>query len=363
MITNTGESYRRGEVLFSTFKEEVLEYADHCFDAEVELENIEITPQGLSYQVEEQGASSFFGEEVRSAIHTRWTRHALGQFVERIDAPRMGWIADDRHCDEILRRNVLETVQRERENMHFRMRTFDDLLRAVLSMDYSIFNHTKFIDLIGQALDAAGWKVRVWNGTVGDEMRAYLLNRSIKFMDDPTSPNGGSALHPAVYISNSEIGTGKVRIAGGLFRKACSNGMILGWNEENSLQLVHRHLSERTMVSAVADALVAAFKMSEEGASKFINSQNILLEPDRLEGLQEKWAKKFGITVESKEEWVSMVKAEAASNGRPRVPALVDVLNSATYMAQSRKVGKEREAIERMAGELMYAELPERFLR
>jgi hypothetical protein len=291
-------------------------------------------------------------------VETPMTVHALSQLAERLQGPPARWLANEMKVKAPLRSKVMNALLTERPNMDLFIRSHGDLVRAILSDKYSAFNHTTFVDLVAGAIDQMSMlasTVQVHNAKIGDELRAYILLPGVTFDRDPDADGGGDdspqgGLHPGAYISNSEVGTGKVRIHGGMFREVCSNGMILGWDQKEGLELIHRGLSERTLASAVADALVNAFQLSEDAAHRFVDATTVHLRNDRMEKLASDWGSKYGLTVPTIEVWGQLAESD-------RDPTLFSFLNEATALAQKRP-GPEREAMERMAGDLLYAELP-----
>ena len=370
-------------VPFQELQERARAYGEACYDQVG-------SSREMAYSLGDQlryrgtgGAAGLFGENVATETGGRMTRHALSQLAERLDGPPMRWLGDERHTNEALRADVMNALLLNRPASELLIRHRDDVVRAILSDQYSTFSHVDFLDLVGGALAQVpeiGDDARVHNAQVGDELRAYVLLPRIVFGPDPghdrlppgreAPPGGGNGaepksqrgdpLHPAFYLSNSEIGTGKVRIHGGLFRVKCANGLI-GWErEQGGLDLVHRGLSTRTIASAVADALVEALKLSEELASRFVASQAVLLRPGKIEGLARAWGEKYGLSLPTVDAWYKLVGWEASLNGRTGDEvALFDVVNAATYVAHD-LAPAEREQAERMAGDLLYAELPER---
>ena len=72
---------------------------------------------------------------------------------------------------------------------------------------------------------------------------------------------------PAIHISNSEIGAGRIWIAIGLFRGVCANRAIV-FSEESATGLVHRG-GRRGMVSKVERAITKPFAFPEDLAAAF----------------------------------------------------------------------------------------------
>lgn len=339
-----------------SFRNAVGDWQDNCTDAWSEFREVAYGEQDqLRYVGTSAATTDLFGEGASVEVEGHMTMHALSQLTERLQGPPMRWLANEMKVKAPLRARVMNAVLADRPNAKLFMRHYGGLVRAILSDQYSAFNHEALLDLVAGAIESmgeVGQNVDVHNAQIGDQLRAYVLLPSVTFDRDPEGdgPDDGGGLHPAAYISNSEVGSGKVRVHGGLFREVCSNGMILGWEKKEGLELIHRNLSEATVASAVADALVNAFRLSEDAAKQFIESQQVHLRNDRLEKLASEWGSKYGLTLPSIEAWGTLATMD-------KEPTLFGFLNYATALAQDREPA-EREAMERMAGDLLYAELP-----
>jgi hypothetical protein len=380
----------RGAISMEDLQARVGAYAADCWDDMAPTREMGfLDGNTLRYAPQPGQAEALFNAGEGGEIEATVGQHAFGQLAERLDAPPTRWLLDERHVDGELRARVMNDMLQYRESVTVLLRHKADLLRAVLSDQYSVFNHTDAVDLVAGALGQMGdlgGDVQVQNPQVGDVLRAYVLLPRVTITKDPSARGGdqavltpdtgnthgprghewtggdprgnGGGLHPAVYLTNSEVGTGRVRIHGAMFRAVCSNGAIVGWKQGEGLDLVHRNLSRRTIASAMADALVEAFRMSEDAVNRFVASQAILLEPGKIAGLAREWGDKYGISLPNIEAWTKMVDAEAGANGRREIPALFDLVNAATFLAQSVGGADEREALERVGGDLLYAELP-----
>ena len=373
-VTSEDRAYKA--VQWATFQAEAAEMAEGCEDWKVDSRGTAYVPgDRLRFTTDLSGGP---GQPKVQGLGDL-TPHAFGQLLERLDGPPAQWTGNPKHTDGDLRAAVMNDLIRARKPVELLLRTRGDTLRAVLSDQYGPFDNVELLDMVGGAIsqmgEAAG-DVRVHKAQVGDELRGYVLLPGITFAPEPTggkpgggmtTPDGwlpgdgrgnGGNLHPGIYVSNSEIGSGKVRIHGGLFRGACSNGMIYGWGakDQGALELIHRGSSRRTMTSAVSDALVAALRLSEAGAERFIASQAEILEPRAIPKLAREWGDRYGLTLPSIEAWTTLVGAEAAANGRPKA-ALFDLVNGLTFLARDKR-GQEGETMERLAGDLLFAELP-----
>ena len=372
----TPDEYTRGQQPYDEFRAAVERYAEDNDDALVTNRAMAWTPDdelrfeegpdvagGLSYTVEHDAVP---------------TMTAASQLLERLDGPPMGWWGDERHTTPRLRSDVLNDVIRHRPESTLLVRTRiqgdGEVIRAVLSDEYSAYNHTDYIDTIGSALEEMGpsaGRVTVHNGRVGDVMSGYLLLLGTSFGPDPRAlarnnghigrrpgSGGGANLHPAIYFTNSEIGTGKVRLHGGLFSSVCDNGSIIGWQQGDAgVSLTHRHISARSIQSLLADGLAAALRLSEAAAERIYQSANITIQPSALAKLADQWGRKYGMTLDSIEQWKQMTRVEANAAGRSGDVRLLDVFNGVTYTAQDAAHPDEREVMERIGGDLLFADL------
>jgi hypothetical protein len=352
-------------------KSKVETYAADCYDVVAPSSDIGFASNGGYGHITVAQDGELFGET--ADVQANLNQHAFTQLAERLDAPPVRWLADDEHCDPELRDVVLNYLLQERENT-FLLRQKGECCRAVLSDQYTKFDNPEFVDLVGEALETAGTEAVVARVENHDVLRAYVVLPQITFAPDPgvrqpglavaeTGPqwagnvaghrwlnNGG--LHPAIYISNSEIGTGAARVAGGIFRAICENGVIIGWKAEHAQVVVHRHFTRGIIRSIIASAVADGLKMSEEAAKRFVQSQEVHIEKKSLRPLVDDWAAKYGISVEAKDNWLGAVMGEATSYGRADEPTLFDLVNAATYTAHA--LGSdEREMVERMAGDLL----------
>jgi hypothetical protein len=358
----------------SELAKRVQTFSEGCYDDFAETKPMAFeAPYNLRYNSPVEGFGAGVVTEAQGALN----QHAFGQLQERLQGPGVRWLTDGEKCPDPVRADVMNSLLRHRENTRLMLRRRDGTVRAVLSDQYSRFDHKDFMPLLEEAIGAlpaeVSRTVEVHRTEVDDVLRAYILLPAITFAQDPpgkvisggsdlapTQPfdpgTNGGGLHPALWIHNSEIGTGGVRLHGAVYRMVCSNGIIWGWKAGETFNVIHRHLSTETMRAVLADALPVALRMSETAAEAFLASQRVIIRRDKANNLIESWADKYGLTIEGKDAWKSMVKVEAMTYGRTDAPALFDVVNGLTFIAQDRKPD-EREQMERAAGDLLVEDL------
>lgn len=331
------------------------EYASDCVDANAESKQFSFAKDNQFNFITGEGYGM-------SGTLNDW---AFGQVCSRFNVPA-GWLGNPEACPEALKVDILNDLASQyRDNANYLVRMKGTVIRALLSNQYSIFDNKEFIDLVGEAVSTMGIEPQVARYALDDDMRAYVVFPSVTFAPDPQTNRGGGGvhvadrgnkddggLHPAVYICNSERGGRSAKVVGAVFRSICSNGMIFGWKEENAFVVRHRFHSNAMMAALVADGLTEALKMSEEATRKFIASQDKKVQAPNLKSLVDGWADKYGLTIEAKDNWLASITSEAIVNGRGDDVRLFDMVNAATYVAQTR-TGTETEHMERMAGDLL----------
>lgn len=334
---------------FSEFKTRVVESAEGCSDSYSNIKGLTFgKDKVLQYVTGQDGLFKVNGLEQKKL--NDW---AFTQVAGRLNAPPISWLGKEEMCDDDLRVHILNELVEDREDAKLFMRTRNDTLRAVLSDQYTPFDNTEIIDLVETAVNEMGVDPQVFRPEVGDQLRGYVMFPQITFGEEPEGNNpGNGGLHPAVYISNSEIGGGMAKVVGAVYRSTCDNGMIYGWNSENIFAVRHRWIARAGMAEIMKNAMIIAFKLSEEAAKNFIAAQEIHIQKTDMKSIVNEWANKYGISVGAKENWLEAVTTESQVHGRKEDPRLYDVVNAATYIAQ-RQNTDERESMERMAGDLL----------
>lgn len=345
----------------------VAEYAADCYDTVTTTKGLQFADGKVAIR-EVHPAGSLL-PEAPAVINTPNDNGQYG-VAFKLDAPNYRWTFDDKHCPEPLRSDLLNKLVEHRAEKSILCRSKGDVLRAVLSDQYTKFDHVKLVDLVAEAVATLGVEPVVARAEIGDDLRAYVVVPGVSFGKDPGAHEwthnpdngyGNGGLHPAVHIRNSEVGRGGVGINGAVWRSICTNGAIIGLRENGEL-FSRAHRGNRDLFGVlVAESLAEAFKLSEEASARLIASQEVHLKPVSLKPLVEGWASKYGLTIDARENWLQAVTSNAIEYGRSEDPRLFDVWNGATQVAQMRSPD-ERELVERMAGDLLYgrnAPLPE----
>ena len=280
--------------------------------------------------------------------------HALAQMCERLGVPAR-WVQSD-NCPDELAKTVLDWKFKNGEMQKWLVRSHENgeiTGRAVMSDQYTPYDHFDFATAVASAVKEGGIKADVFRPEIGDTMRAYILIREMQF--DAGDPRDGGGLFPGIYISNSEIGTGKARVNGGLYQSVCDNGMILGWQQKESTELIHRWDAKAHMAVKINEAIASGLKMAEQAAIRFLDAQALTLDLTKLDKIVEGWAKKYGVLSGSRDSILGWNKAMRDTSAEPSAFEFVSVI---TAHAQNIESTDQRERMEAMAGGLLMADLP-----
>jgi len=330
-------------------KTEAVDYAADCTDAFTTL-------RSASFWKENQIEFSAGPDNSPFRMNGNMNDWAFNQLCFRMNVPA-GWVGNPKNCPEELKIKILNDLAHDyRDDANLMMRLKGNVVRAVLSSKYAQFDNLGFIDLIAEAVSTMGIEPEIHRSVIGDDMKAYVVFPQVTIAQDPdiqhTRYPGNGGLHPSLYLSNSERGGGSARVVGAVYRSICSNGVIFGWQEQSSFELRHVFHSRAAMGLLVAEGITEGLRMSEVAAKKFVEAQEIKVPQISLGGIVDGWAAKYGITITAKENWLAAITNETIVNGRQNDARLFDVINAATYIAQTREHA-ETELIERMAGDIL----------
>lgn len=241
--------------------------------------------------------------------------------------------------------------------MLWRTRDGGQTLRAVLTTKYSRYDHFDLWSAFTDALAKSGLNDLspvVFRPHIDDHMTAYVIFPTVRAnTNDADSYDTGrrddGGLHPALYISNGEDGTASTRVSGGLYRSACENGCIMGWNAEASIRIRHLHKTNAEMAYAVNVALVEAMKSSQLGIENYVKACTEQIQTEMLPNMIAHWKTLYQVSEDVTDAW----KNDMTNAASLRPLTLADAVNSLTLVAGTIEQVKQRENAEIMAGEIL----------
>ena len=127
------------------------------------------------------------------------------------------------------------------------VRDFYDKHCALLTDRYSVFDDNEIIDILQQneyLMNAEEF----WYSVSPERFHARFVSKNKLYIDGDPSP-----LSMCVFVDNSMCGMSSFRIRFGIYRWACTNGMISGLKEFEIVREMHK--GEKEYVQIVAKAL------------------------------------------------------------------------------------------------------------
>src|SRR5947208_2258312 len=119
-----------------------------------------------------------------------------------------------------------------------------DWIRAFLSAEYVAYNNSEIAETVQSLL---GTGALTMNSFVLEETHMFLKIISDEIWDVE------SGLKAGIMIGNSEVGMGSVSVEPFVFRKPCTNDLIV--SREKSFRHAHIHLTEHEMTRRMAEAV------------------------------------------------------------------------------------------------------------
>ena len=218
----------------------------------------------------------------------------------------------------------------------FLLRDKGEWIRAFLSAEYVAYNNSEIAQTAESLLRNEALGVKSF---VLEETHMFLKIISEDIVDR------GAGLKAGIMIGNSEVGMGSVSVEPFVFRKPCTNDLIV--SQEKSFRHAHIHLTEYEMTRRMAEAVSEGFRLASSVLDAFLKTREVKV-VDPLEVIR-KIAEERKFSQKITDEVVSSYLVEPEANW-------FGVINSFTNAAQ--KLGPlQRIEMERFAGTLLEAPL------
>jgi hypothetical protein len=218
----------------------------------------------------------------------------------------------------------------------FLLRGKGDWVRAFLSADYVAYNNTQIAETAEALLRNGALSVKAF---VLEETHMFLKIISEEIWDVEHGLKAG------IMIGNSEVGMGSVSVEPFVFRKPCTNDLIV--SQEKSFRHAHIHLTPYELTSRMAEAVSEGFRVASSILDVFLKSREDPID-DPLETIR-KIAEARQFSQKLTDEVVSSYLIEPEANR-------FGLINAFTNAAQ--KLGPlQRIEMERFAGTLLEAPL------
>jgi hypothetical protein len=272
--------------------------------------------------------------EVAKLGHDVWpfSDLAMSQFCQKLDIPVRYF---RRLPDEM--KIVVANYDLERlKGTSFLVRGKGEWIRAFLSAEYVACNNSE----IAQTAESL-----LRNGAL--DVKSFVLEETHMFLkiisEDIMDRNAG--LKAGIMIGNSEVGMGSVSVEPFVFRKPCTNDLIV--SQEKSFRHAHIHLTAHELTRRMAEAISEGFQVASSVLDAFLKTREVKV-VDPLEVIR-KIAEEREFSQKLTDDVVSSYMVEPESNW-------FGVINSFTNAAQ-KLAPIQRIEMERFAGTLLEAPL------
>lgn len=257
---------------------------------------------------------------------------ATGQMCQRLGIPVLYY----RRLPHELQATIANYDFGRLNDNAYLMRGKDQWIRAFLSTEYIAYNNAHIAETVKALLERAGVSVRSF---ILEETHVFLKIISDDIVDRD------SGLKAGIMIGNSEVGMGSISVEPFVFRRACTNDLVV--TQEKSFRHAHIHLSVSELRRRMGDAISDSFRIASTLLDAFLKTREEQV-ADPVETIRQlaearKMSQKFA------DEVASSYAAEAE-------PTRFGVINAFTRAAQ--KLGPlQRIEVERFAGTLLEAKL------
>jgi len=272
--------------------------------------------------------------EVAKLGHDVWpfSDLAMSQFCQKLDIP----VRYFRRLPDEMKILVANHDLKRLKGTSFFVRGKGQWIRAFLSAEYVAYNNSE----IAQTAESL-----LRNGAL--DVKSFVLEETHMFLkiisEDIVDRESG--LKAGIMIGNSEVGAGSVSVEPFVFRKPCTNDLIV--SREKSFRHAHIHLTAHELTRRMAEAVSEGFRVASSVLDAFLKTREVKV-VDPLEVIR-KIAEERQFSQKITDEVVSSYMVEPESNW-------FGVINSFTNAAQ--KLGPiQRIEMERFAGTLLEAPL------
>lgn len=253
---------------------------------------------------------------------------ATAEMCQRLDIPLKYF----RRLDDKMKGFVANYDLPRLSDKSFLVRGKGDWIRAFLSSEYVTYNNSEIAETVEGLLGKGALSIRSF---VLEETHMFLKVVSEEIWDAETGLKAG------IMVDNSEVGMRSVSVEPFVFRKPCTNDLIVA--QEKSFRHAHIHLTAYELTRRMTEAVSEGFKVSSDVLNRFLKAREVKvvdpLEVIRKIAEERKFSQKFS------DEVVSGYLAEPEAN-------LFGLINAFTGAAQG-LAPLQRIEMERFAGRLL----------
>ena len=253
---------------------------------------------------------------------------ATGQMCQKLEIP----VKYYRRLPDEMKATVANFDINRMNGHSYLLRGKGNWIRAFLSAEYVAYNNSEIAETVQSLLGNGAFTMKSF---VLEETHMFLKIISEEIWDVE------SGLKAGIMIGNSEVGMGSVSVEPFVFRKPCTNDLIVF--QEKSFRHAHIHLTAYELTRRMAEAVTEGFQVSSSLLDTFLKTREDPI-ADPVETIR-KIAESRKFSQKLTDEVVSSYLVEPEPNR-------FGVINAFTNSAQ--KLGPlQRIDMERFAGTLL----------
>lgn len=180
---------------------------------------------------------------------------AISQMCQRLDIP----VAYYRRISSEMKASVTNYDLSRQNGQGFLLRGKGEWIRAFLSDRYVVYNNTQIAETVQMLLKDANIEIKTF---VFEETHMFLKIVSNEIVDS------ASGLKAGVMVGNSEVGMGSISVEPFVFRKVCTNDLIVA--QEKSFRHAHIHFLPSELNRRMAEGISHAFEIASSVLDKFL---------------------------------------------------------------------------------------------
>lgn len=210
-------------------------------------------------RVYDTGALVLLEENGAGASRYAFSDLAEGQMCQRLGIPAPYY----RRLPGEMKAVVANHDIRRLADQSFLLRGKGEWLRAFLSAEYVAYNNSQISETVEGLLA---------NGNGALSIKAFVLEETHMFLkiisEEIAEPQAG--LKAGIVIGNSEVGLGSVSVEPFVFRKPCTNDLIV--LQEKSFRHAHIHLTAHELNCRMGEAIGDAFRVASDIMDAFLKT-------------------------------------------------------------------------------------------
>jgi hypothetical protein len=161
-------------------------------------------------------------------------------------------MCENRKAHNELCQQILDTKMNdycEKTNKSILVRSWEDKTEALLSDTYGIFDDTEMLDILENVPYFTERSIIWYRNDASHTHIRFIDNEELNVSED------SSPLSLAIFVDNSMVGKGSLSVKFGVYRHACTNGMIWGLHSLTIVRQIHKSGKDFSdiLLSALAD--------------------------------------------------------------------------------------------------------------